>query len=210
MEPLEEGNFYHIYNRGAGKASIFFTAHDHHLFINKYFYYLHVSSESFAWCLLKNHFHLLLRVRTIEEQIQTFNDVKSNFPENSFYGDHYNSPKPYKVSQQLSHLFNSYTKNINLKTNRSGTLIEGSFKRKKIMDEVHFLHIVCYIHRNPIHHRITDNYSEYPYSSYQHILSNNHPFTETGELLNRFGGVKNYIEAHHEFKLMLGDEFYLE
>ncbi|WP_147303533.1 hypothetical protein [Rhodohalobacter sp. SW132] len=210
MEPLEEGHFYHIYNRGAGKASIFFTDQDYNLFIEKYFYYLYVPAETFAWCLLKNHFHLLIRVRTTEEQFQTFKTLKPHFPEKSFYGDKFSSPKPYLVSQQLSHLFNSYTKTINLKTNRSGTLIEGTFKRKKIKDEDHFLHIACYIHRNPIHHGISANFSDYSHSSYQRILSGDHPFVESKNLTQRFGGINNFIEAHSEFKHKLGDEFYLE
>jgi len=193
MEPLKKGHYYHIYNRGAGKASIFFNAHDYHLFVRKYFYYLHILAETYAWCLLNNHFHLLIRVRSTEEQNYTFRRVKSDSQKISFYGDRYSTPKPYSVSQQFSHLFNSYTKNINLKKNRSGTLIEGSFKRKKILDENHFIHIVCYIHRNPIHHGITANYSDYPYSSYKHILSGDHSFIKTENIINRLGGVKNYI-----------------
>jgi hypothetical protein len=110
MEPLEEGNYYHIYNRGAGKASIFFNEHDYHWFIERYFYYLNVAAETYAWCLLDNHFHLLIRVRSIKEQYFTFKKIKSDFPKNSFYGDQYSSPKPYSVSKQLSHLFNSFTK----------------------------------------------------------------------------------------------------
>jgi REP element-mobilizing transposase RayT len=210
MEPLEEMNYYHIYNRGAGKASIFFNEYDYRLFIEKYFYYLFVSAETYAWCLLENHFHLMIRVRSIEEQYFTFKNIKSDVPKYSFYGDHYNSPKPYSVSKQLSHLFNSYTKTINSKSNRSGTLIEGSFKRKKIMDENHLLHIICYIHRNPIHHRITANYSDYPYSSYQHVLYGDLHLIDSETTTDRFGGTNNYISAHNEFKQKLGEDFYLE
>ena len=210
MEPLEEMNYYHIYNRGAGKASIFFNEHDYYRFVEKYFYYLYVAAETYAWCLLNNHFHLLIRVRSVEEQYFIFKKIKSGFPKNSFYGDQYNSPKPYSVSQQLSHLFNSYTKTINRKTNRSGTFIEGSFKRKKIMDENHLLHIICYIHRNPIHHKITSNYSDYPYSSYKHMLSDDHLFIDTKTIIDRFGGINNFISSHKEYKQMLGEDFYLE
>lgn len=89
-------------------------------------------------------------------------------------------------------------------------MIEGSFKRKKILNENHLLHIICYIHRNPIHHRITAKYSDYPYSSYQHVREGDHLFIVTETIIDRFGGINNFISAHNEFKQLLGDDFYLE
>jgi len=210
MEQLEEGYYYHIYNRGAGKASIFFSDIDYKLFIEKYFYYLYITAETYAWCLLKNHFHFLIRIRTLKEQAQIFEHVKSTYPKNRFYGGKYSILKPYSASQQLSHLFNSYTKTINKKNDRSGTLLEGTFKRKKILDEGHFLHMACYIHRNPIHHKFSKTYSDYPFSSYTKFTSPNETLIEADKLLGRFGGKENFIEAHQQFKLELGEEFYLE
>ena len=210
MEPLEEGNYYHIYNRGAGRSPIFWSDDDYAQFIKKYFYYLFLSVETYAWCLLRNHFHFLIRIRTIEEQKKLFLNVKQTYPVGTFFGDQYKSTKPYIASKQFNHLFNSYTKSINVKKERSGTLSEGAFKRKKIIDEDHFLHIACYIHRNPIHHQIVDNYDDYDYSSYREIAQGLTTFTESDQLLTRFGGMENFIIAHREFKLMLGEEFYLE
>jgi len=89
-------------------------------------------------------------------------------------------------------------------------LVEGVFKRKKVSDENHLNHLVCYIHRNPIHHKISPNYSDYPYSSYNQIVSEEETFLEKGKLLNQFSGKKNFIEAHQEFKMRLGEEYYLE
>ncbi|MCC5908365.1 MAG: hypothetical protein JJU13_19265 [Balneolaceae bacterium] len=142
-----------------------------------------------------------------------FQQIKNNYPEGSFYGDHFNSTKPYQASKQFSHLMNSFTKSINPKMMRSGTLVAGAFKRKRIKDENHFTHLVCYIHRNPIHHGITDNYSDYPYSSYHsyiHSINKEYPFLEKEKVLTQLGGRENFIEAHQEFKLMLGEEYYLE
>lgn len=210
MEPLEEGNYYHIYNRGAGKSPIFWSDDDYSLFIKKYFFYLFLSVETYAWCLLRNHFHILIRVRTIEEQEKLFLNIKKSYPTGTFFGDQYENTKPYTSSKQFNHLFNSYTKSINSKNERSGTLSEGTFKRKKIIDEDHFLHITCYIHRNPIHHQIVDNYADYDYSSYMKIVQRHTTFTESDQLITRFGGMESFTIAHREFKSMLGEEFYLE
>ncbi|TVQ00210.1 MAG: hypothetical protein EA359_16225, partial [Balneolaceae bacterium] len=84
--------------------------------------------------------------------------------------------------------------------------------RKRIIDEDHFLHIACYIHRNPMHHGIVKSYEDYPYSSYCQVLKTGKAMidSEHQDLLARFGGKKNFLEAHQEFKLMLGEEYYLE
>ena len=212
MDKLEEGCYYHIYNRGVGKADIFWSKKDYAKLLEKYFYYLFISVNTYSYCLLKNHFHFLIRVRTISEQERMFESVKENYSTGSFYGDNYSEFNPLSVSTQFRHLFNSYTRFINTKLGRSGTLFEGTFKRIRINDEDHFNHMVCYIHRNPIHHRITKNYREYPYSSYKYFVSDidDDTFLDQHKVLSNFGGIRNFIEAHDEFKRMLGNDFYLE
>ncbi|NBC65112.1 MAG: hypothetical protein GVY07_05530 [Bacteroidetes bacterium] len=210
METINEGYFYHIYNRGAGKADLFYSKRDYLEFIEKYFFYLFVSVETYAYCLLKNHFHFLIRVRTFEQQKELFQFIKANYPKGNFYGDQFDTPKPFHASKQFSHLMNSYTKSLNSRIDRSGTLVEGVFKRIKVSDENHLNHLVCYIHRNPIHHKLSNNYSAYPYSSFNQIISEGKTYLEKEKLLNQFGSEKNFIEAHQEFRMKLGDEYYLE
>jgi REP element-mobilizing transposase RayT len=81
MEPIKEGFFYHIYNRGAGKSDLFWTDDDFSDFMDKYVYYLNIPAEMYAYCLLKNHFHFLIRVRTVEEQKTIFQVLKEPFME---------------------------------------------------------------------------------------------------------------------------------
>ena len=60
--PLEHGEYYHIYNRGVGRQSIFRES-ENYLFllrrVKRYANELHVAV--IAYCLLPNHYHLLLR-----------------------------------------------------------------------------------------------------------------------------------------------------
>jgi len=58
-----EGNFYHIYNRGNNRENIFFEENNYYYFLEKYDKYLTNYLETFAYCLLPNHFHLLVRVK---------------------------------------------------------------------------------------------------------------------------------------------------
>jgi len=212
MEKIEQGYYYHIYNRGAGRARLFWDNNDFTVFLEKYYYYLFPSMETYAWCLLNNHFHALVRIRTNMEQAQLYQSMKEDFAMNLFHGEINPSQKPFIASKQLSHFMNSYTRYINKKKERSGTLIEGPLKRIRIVDENNFLHLVCYIHRNPIHHGITDNYADYPYSSYMNFIDEKKSFTHKKRILNAFGGKENFICAHEEFKLNpdKGEDFYLE
>lgn len=212
MESIRMGNYYHIYNRGAGKRNIFRCNRDFSEFIHKYYFYLFPAIQSFAWCLLNNHFHALIRVRTHVDQAALYRQMPEIYKTNELHGRLDPAIKPYNASQQLSHLMNSYTRYFNKKYNSSGKLIEGPLKRKRVIDENNFNNLICYIHRNPIHHGISKYYTDYRFSSYLDFLIEKNSFEEKESVLDRFGGKKNFIEAHEEFKMKNGknSDFYLE
>lgn len=56
--PLEYGRYYHIYNRGVNGANLFYTTSNYEHFLRLYERYLNPVVDTFAWCLLRNHFHL--------------------------------------------------------------------------------------------------------------------------------------------------------
>jgi putative transposase len=210
MEQIQEGYYYHIYNRGADKSNLFRLKQDFKVFLQKYFHYTFISVDTFAWCLMNNHFHFLVKIRLTQEQNAVFTKNRLQYPAVSFHGDQYENFKPHNASRQLGHLMNSYTKFFNSKYSRSGTLIEGAFKRKRIINKSNFAHLVCYIHRNPIHHGITNSYVTYPYTSYKWILRNFDRFINIDELMHEFGSLENFKAAHEEFILLLDDDYYLE
>jgi putative transposase len=210
MESLKEGYYYHIYNRGAGKLNLFRSKQDFKVFLHKYFHYTFISFDTYAWCLMNNHFHYLVKVRLPQKQNDLFSKNKSQSLAFSFHGDQFEKFKPQSASRQIGHWMNSYTKYFNSKYSRSGTLIEGAFKRKRIINKSNFLHLVCYIHLNPVHHRITNSYTTYPYSSYKSILRNIDQHINIDELMHEFGSTENFKRTHKEFKLLLDDKYYLE
>ncbi len=210
MEELKEGYFYHIYNRGAGRAQIFWTHEDYIRFLKKYWFYMHICVKTMAFCLLKNHFHFLIKIHTVNEQQKKFIRLKSDYPKGTFFGDQYFEIKPYNASMQFRHLFNSHTRYINIRLNRSGTLSEGTFKRKRIVDPHHLNHMICYIHRNPIHHKISRSYSDYPYSSFIPYIKEKSAYLTRKIAIDNFGSKQNFIEAHEEFRNNLGEDFYFE
>jgi REP element-mobilizing transposase RayT len=212
MEPIKEGNYYHIFNRGAGRRNIFRVQQDFTEFIQKYYYYLQPSVQTFSWCLLSNHFHAVIRVRTKDEQASFYEEKSSRFKVGTFHGSLDPKIKPYIASRQLSHLMNSYTRYFNKKYDNSGTLIEGPLKRKRIVDQSNFIHLVCYCHRNPIHHGICKTYTQYKQCSYVDYVTDKKTFVEREFVLRGFGGKMNFVQAHEEFRLKIDAEndFYLE
>ena len=70
-EILEPDAFYHIYNRGINSEKIFATEENYLFFLSKFKTYLNPVCEVFAYCLMPNHFHFLIKVKS-ENEIKTF------------------------------------------------------------------------------------------------------------------------------------------
>lgn len=67
MEPLEYGNYYHIYNHAAGNRDLFYEPANYQYFLGLYDKYILPIADTYAWVLMKNHFHLLVRMKAKEE-----------------------------------------------------------------------------------------------------------------------------------------------
>ena len=64
---IEYGKFYHIFNRGNNYENIFLQKRDYEHFLNLYDIYTGSVVETFAWCLMKNHFHVFVRIKNKNE-----------------------------------------------------------------------------------------------------------------------------------------------
>ncbi|MDD2814449.1 MAG: hypothetical protein PHP00_01760 [Thiotrichaceae bacterium] len=60
--PLIEGQYYHIYNRGNNGENIFFEARNYEYFFKLYIRHIYPIAETYAYCLMRNHFHLLVKI----------------------------------------------------------------------------------------------------------------------------------------------------
>ena len=109
-EPLVPGNYYHIYNRGNNGIDVFFESRNYEYFLKLYRQYIHPVAETFAWCLLKNHFHFLVYIRHENEIL--VNNLEYSTVE---------QPKTVDASKQFGHFFNAYTQAINKKHHRTGS-----------------------------------------------------------------------------------------
>ncbi len=200
--PLENGSYYHIYNRGNNYENIFIDNNDYVHFLKIYETYISAIADTYAWCLMKNHFHLLVRIKE-EHEIGFLNtkyaeseDIelkwKTYFPEEA---DIKFIKKPVPI-QHFKHLFNSYSRWFNLKHKRRGSLFEKNFRRKLVNNDKYFSNLVVYIHNNPVFHGFVDHSIEYPWTSYPGILSDKSISVKKQKVLNYFDGMDNFTFQH--------------
>ena len=167
--PLYKDKLYHIYNRGNGKEKLFYNKENYNYFLRQYEKFIYNSVDTFAYCLLSNLFHFLIR-------------IKSDAPE--------------VVSDNFRKLFISYSKSINKQENRKGSLFQRPFKRKIIENEKYFYAAVYYIHANPVHHKIAKDFKKYDFSSYKSLCGNKETKLCRSEVMEWFGGRENFINYH--------------
>src|SRR5690606_18599882 len=105
IPPLQVETFYHLYNRGVNGGDIFRESENYTYFLNKYADLIAGVADTYAYSLLKNHFHLLIRTKSEAEIQERFEEKKK--------------PASSIISLQFSHLFNGYAQAINKKYNRT-------------------------------------------------------------------------------------------
>ncbi|WP_312752075.1 hypothetical protein [Epilithonimonas hominis] len=169
----------------------FFEEDNYRYFLNLILKYISPISDVYAYCLLKNHFHLLIRIKS-EQEINT-TDFKFSTIEES---------KSIDPSKQFSQFFNAYTKAINKCYNRTESLLEKPFKRKRITEESFLKQVILYIHNNPVKHGLTNNVKDYKWSSYNSILSSKNSKLKRKEVLDYFEDESNFIFSHNNYELL--------
>ena len=187
VTPPESDCFYHIYNRGINGEVIFKTDRNYLFFIKKIKQNLLKVCDIYAYCLMPNNFHLLVRIKS-ESDLQNLVKVQNL---DKVEGLH--SPQ-HIFSKQFSIIFNSYSQAFNKENNRHGALIESPFKRKLISSEDYLRQCIIYIHQNPN----SEDFKNFPYSSYKTILSNNNTSLKRSEVNELFEDKENFIFCHQK------------
>jgi putative transposase len=132
------GEIYHLYNRGAGKLQIFIFPEHFYLFTTKcWSYSKSLDIPIIAFCLMPNHFHLL---------VMQGGDISAG-----------------KLPQRVC---NSYSKTFNKQMNRTGTLFEGRYRAKHVENQEYLEQLCAYIHLNPTTAGIIAKPEHWPYSDY--------------------------------------------
>jgi putative transposase len=173
------GQFYHIYNRGNDREPIFFGPWNYRFFLKRFLDYFPPDDvEMHAYCLLMNHYHLLIRIQ-----------------------------RDLDYSTRMQHFSISYVKSINRSTGRVGHLFQGRFKAKHVGSTEYLLHLSRYIHCNPVAAGLVKAPEDWQYSSYREYLVDSQnlpqgphemlgicarPVVTTDFILSHFAGVNDY------------------
>jgi REP element-mobilizing transposase RayT len=211
MQFLSTNTSYHIFNHANGFENVFRDDENYRYFLEKYEVYIVPIAETYAYCLLPNHFHLVIRIRkreVIEELIRNKKNTASinnlSKSDNCSKG-----PDVEKVviadeeierflSKQFANLFSSYAQSFNKMYKRMGSLFIKNFRREPILNKQHFINAIIYTHRNPIHHGFYTYYSGWGYTSYCKILETKSELVEVEKILKIFGSRDQFIEIHQQ------------
>ena len=178
--------FYHVFNRGVEKRQIFSTDYDRNRLMQTLFYYQfsgpkpkfstykRFRSQDFdknpkiieviCYCLMPNHFHLLLK---------QLNDGG--------------------VQEFIRKVSNSYSKYFNTKNKRVGPLFQGEFKAVTIESDEQLLHVSRYIHLNPYVSGLVKDLKDFRYSSYLDFIGlRNDTLCNKKVILSFFKSSKEY------------------
>ena len=233
--PLLYDTYYHIYNRGVNGENIFVEERNYDLFLKLFEKHLSSVTYLFAYCLLRNHFHLLVRIKSEGEileimktlrvssdkriktlKVSTLNirhNVQELFPDP---GDpSQGKPLGFEsyASRQFSNFFNAYAKTINKAYGRTGSLFQHPFRRVPITTDRQFWNVIAYIHQNPQKHGFVKDFRDWKYSSYEVILTGRPTVIKRNEVMKWFGTRDDYLTLHRQWvtdaqaKWFTGDGF---
>ena len=183
--PFANEYYYHIYNRGVEKRSIFENGNEYRRFIKTIKYYQFAGPkpklskflyspivkvalnekivEVVCYCLMPNHFHLLLK-----------------------------QLKDGGITEFISKLSNSYTKYYNTKHTRVGPLLQGEFKAVLVESDEQLVHLSRYIHLNPIASLLVRNLDDYRWSSYKEYIDDIDGICTKNGVMSLFKSPKDY------------------
>lgn len=208
IEPLQPDCFYHIYNRGINGENIFKEERNYAYFLQKYAQFVSPYVSTYAYCMLKNHFHLLVRTRSEEEIKEVF--AKEGFASSEAFLKN-GKDISWLLSNAFASFFKSYAQSINKAYKRTGRLFDEPFRRIHVDSDAYFSEMIYYIHHNPQKHGFVKDFREYPHSSYHAHLLTAATKLRREEVISWFGDKAAY-EKFHLGDNMLGnlDKFDIE
>lgn len=238
--PFVPERCYHLFNRGNNKQNIFYQEKNYFYFLKKYGDYMNPYLDTYAYCLLPNHFHVLMKVKKqlkiLQRAIIDFPTVKrhvivgwkvqqaieledetTNFSLPALL-QQLSDPKDLErvaqwvISEKLRRLLMGYAKAINKQEHLEGSLFRKKIRRKLVDDLGYFTFLIWYIHHNPVHHNIFHSLQDYHHSSYRSYLSTSPTQLKREVVLNWFGGKDNFVQYHKENTLVdeEGIKFWIE
>lgn len=193
---FESGGIYHIYNQGNNRQTIFYNRENYLFFLRKIKSHIQPYGNILAWCLMPNHFHLMMEVDSVAIDV-----TSPGVGETLSHPD--TMIRTRTLNDSIGILLRSYTRALNIQEHRTGSLfreetkaiclneINGISADWVISFAVTFMNVqipeyqypqVCfnYIHANPVKAGLVKMPEDWEFSSYADLKG-----LRNGELVNR-------------------------
>ena len=192
----ESGKIYHIYNHASSVDNLFQEENDCFNFLNKFYKYFGSCFDVLAYCLMPNHYHLIVKVKDKVSILNSLKNPDSKATIKLISGE-------IKIDEFIRDQFRRFHSSISLKYNlkykRKGQLFLNRHKNVLVSSN-NLIEKICYVHHNPIHHDFCNDYLDWKYSSYQTYFEGKKSKLATHLTYIFFGNLKDFIEIHEQYK----------
>ena len=191
---------YHVYNRTNNREALFHDDTDRRFFMEQYKRFVADYVDTYAYCLLPNHFHWAVRIKSavalaaLSEQIPAPQRTAAQH----FLLAQQEEERDFHrlLERQFTRMFTAYAMFFNGRYTRSGNLFHRPFKRIAVDDDNHLNWLVYYVHHNPKKHGITHDFLQYPWSSYAALISQKSTALSREAVWALFGSKAHFIAFH--------------
>ena len=181
--PVLPDKYYHIFNRANNNELIFKDHEDYTYFLQELGQVVAEKIDIFAFCLMPDHFHLLIKPK-FDTRISGQGSIQKCF----------------------RMLFQLYAQYFNKKYSRKGSLFYKSFRRIEVKEEYYLKYLLFYIHYNPQKALLTKSFTKYQYSSFKFYITNKETKLRKDIVLEWFyNDMKEFVKFHTDcLEMILG------
>lgn len=198
-----EGHVYHVYNRGNNSQTVFFTHENYLFFLEKMRKYMLPHSDILAWCLMPNHFHLMIAVKKVAVEISeqvTSDGFSEGFTSSETLT---RRTRTRTLNDSIGIILRSYSRAIQKQEKITGSLFQKETKALCLTEpqgvspaylnthfgmignldwpETNYLNVCFdYIHLNPVNAKLVAEPEDWEFSSYRDYFCG-----RKGKLINR-------------------------
>ncbi len=201
---FDAGTVHHVYTHANGSENLFRSEENYRYFLERYGDHIYPVATTYAYCLMPNHLHLMIRIRS-EGEVLDFVRIKKH--DSSLQGLETFGGVSKIISQQFSNLFNGYTQAYNKRYARRGSLFIPNFKRKRVSSDTYFTQLIAYIHNNPVKHGFVEQLFDWPHSSIHAYLLDKASKLDRKYLEDWLGNKEALLTFHRSLLDKGGKEF---
>ena len=189
--PFTENGCYHVFNRANGFETLFNREDNYYFFLQRLKKYILPIADLYAYCLLPNHYHLVLQLKPTIDIESHYSLIKRKAPPVTEWMAEF-------IAQCFGNWQNSYAKSFNKKYSRMGSLFMSPLSRLAIKNDHQLAATIFYVHKNPVHHGITTTMEKWKFSSYNTFFSQNPTQINRQYTLDFFGGIEGFNLYHNQ------------